>query len=249
MAQDDRSVGQGHAGDSEDNGGEERDNTQRSITSPATTKPRGAARVLIEITAVITIARSSSGVRAVRTAMSGPLMSGVQNTWCAWKRPRAFPAARSSRLRLEGRPLPRARSERQRAARSVLGRRAGRRRYGRSSTRPGLDRRVHGDGPEDPHRPGFQTLRGSSAGVARASASRARTRRAGTRLVPTGRVAGADRGIHRPCRQRSGGSAGDRGADPKRGRADRVRSRGRYRPSSDRYASAYTSLMRSTSAT
>lgn len=94
MAQDDRSVGQGHAGDSEDNGGEERDNTQRSITSPAATKPRGAARVLIEITAVITIARSSSGVRAVRTAMSGPLMSGVQNTWCAWKRPRAFPARR-----------------------------------------------------------------------------------------------------------------------------------------------------------
>lgn len=40
---------------------------QRSIISPAATKPSGAARVLIEITAVITIARSSSGVREVRT--------------------------------------------------------------------------------------------------------------------------------------------------------------------------------------
>jgi hypothetical protein len=34
--------------------------------------------VLTEITAVITIARTSSGVRAVSTAISGPLISGVK---------------------------------------------------------------------------------------------------------------------------------------------------------------------------
>ena len=35
--------------------------------------------MLTEITAVITFARRSSGVRAVRTAMIGPLMSGVKS--------------------------------------------------------------------------------------------------------------------------------------------------------------------------
>ena len=79
MAQDDGSVDHGHPRNPRNDGGEERATPQRSIISPAATKPSGAASVLIEITAVITIARSSSGVREVRTAMSGPLMSGVQN--------------------------------------------------------------------------------------------------------------------------------------------------------------------------
>ncbi len=92
-------------------------------------------------------------------------------------------------------------------------------------------------------------LRGSHAGVARSPASRARPRRAETWCLPRGRARGADRWIHRTRCERDRCSARDRGADPKRRRVDRVRPLRRYRPSSDRYASAYTLLTRSTSFT
>jgi hypothetical protein len=52
---------------------------QVSMTWPATRKPSGAASVFAEITAIMTFARRSSGVRAVRTAISGPLPRGVKN--------------------------------------------------------------------------------------------------------------------------------------------------------------------------
>jgi hypothetical protein len=68
---------------------------QRSSTCPAMRKPSGAASVLTEIAAVITLARRSGGGRAVSTASVGPFIRGVKAL--ARKRAQKRPATAAGR--------------------------------------------------------------------------------------------------------------------------------------------------------